>query len=264
MQAPGSPEALNLAAYSKPSVARWFGDRQGYYDLGERSVLAAIAAEMDGRTILDIGVGAGRTIPLLRAISEDYRAIDYSHEMVQLCRRLHPGIEVDVGDARDLSRFASDSTDLVVFSCAGLDHMDHDDRQSVFCEIHRVLKPGGLFVFSTHNMGGPGHGEKPWGSLRELTQLKHMAGLILFFPINMRNHWRNRKLDVHGLGWSMRNSAFDHFSMVFHYTTVSNQIADLVAAGFGPSPEVYESDSGRRVEPGEEPESWSLYMITRR
>lgn len=263
MRTEGHPDKVNLAGYSKPSVARWFGDQHGYFDPGEQVVLEAIAAEMAGGAILDIGVGAGRTVPLLRAISEDYVAIDFSEEMVRQCRRRHPGVAVEVGDARDLGRFATGSKDLVVFSCAGIDHVGHDDRQQVLREGHRVLRAGGAFVFSTHNKHGAGHGERPWGSRRELTQLRHMAGLALYLPINLRNHLRHRKLDVDAGGWSMRNAAFDHFSMVFHYTTVANQAEELMAAGFQPGPEIYEFESGRRLEPGEDTDAWSMHVIAR-
>jgi SAM-dependent methyltransferase len=257
------PDRVNLAGYSKSSVARHYGDLQGHYDAGERVVLDAVAGEMRDKAILDIGVGAGRTIPILRAISEDYRAIDFSEPMVQMARRLHPGVEVDRGDARDLSRFPTGSLDLVVFSCAGIDHVNHEERQDVLREVHRVLGPGGAFVFSTHNQNGPGHGEKPWGSRRELSQPKHMAGLAVFFPLNLRNHLRYRRLDVEGAGWSMRNSASDHFSMVFHYTTVENQLAELEAAGFQ-GLQIYESRLGRRLPAGEESAAWHHHLIARR
>lgn len=259
----GSLDAINMAAYEKPSTVRWFGHRDGYYDAGERRVFMAITEEMAGKSILDVGVGAGRTVPLLRAISEDYVAVDYSEEMVRLCRRLHPGVDVQVGDARHLA-FPAESRDLVVFSCAGIDHVAHQDRQTILREAHRVLKPGGLFVFSTHNKDGPGHGEKPWGSRRELARVKHMAGLALFFPLNMRNHLRNRTFDVDADGWSMRNSAFDHFSMVFHYTTLKNQLDDLLSAGFSHRPEAYESNSGREVDFDRATDAWLLHLIVRR
>jgi ubiquinone/menaquinone biosynthesis C-methylase UbiE len=240
-----TPDRLNLAGYSKPAVARRYGDHEGYRDQGERIVFEALAGEMDNKTILDIGVGAGRTVPLLRAISEDYTAIDFSREMVRLCRQHHPGVKVDVGDARDLGRFATGSTDLVVFSFGGIDHVTHDDRQAILGEVHRVLKPGGAFAFSTHNKHGPGHGEKPWGRRRDLTQPGHMARLALWFPV----HLRYRKLDIESAGWSMRNCMHEHFSMVFHYSTVSNQLEALAAAGF---------------RPGEDTDSWLFHVLARR
>jgi SAM-dependent methyltransferase len=258
------PDTINRAGYSKSSLAKWYGDLHGYYDRAEQVVFEAVADEMAGKAILDIGVGAGRTVPLLRAISEDYVAIDFADAMVRRCRQLHPGVRVDVGDARDMAAFEAGSLDLVVFSCAGIDNVNHEDRRRILREVYRVLRPGGLFVFSTHNQGSPGHGEKPWGSRRELSHLKHMAGLAVFFPLNLRNHLRYRRLDVDAAGWSMRNAAHDHFAMVFHYTTVVDQVQELVAAGFRNPPAVYEGGTGRLLEPNEETDAWHLSLIARR
>ena len=40
-----------------------------------------------GQPILDLGVGGGRTVPLLRAVSSDYVAVDYTPAMGEACRR---------------------------------------------------------------------------------------------------------------------------------------------------------------------------------
>ena len=72
-----------------------------------RDLLATVDSvrdEIHGRRILDIGVGAGRTVPLLRAISEDYLAIDFTQQMVEICRENHAEANVEWGDARRLDR----------------------------------------------------------------------------------------------------------------------------------------------------------------
>lgn len=58
--------------------------------LPEAAALASIANDARGRPILDVGVGAGRTVRALRAVSEDYLGIDYTQAMVESCRKKYP------------------------------------------------------------------------------------------------------------------------------------------------------------------------------
>jgi len=50
----------------------------------------------------------------------------------------------------DLSPIADDSVDLV-YSGQSVEHVTQDDLEKVFQEVHRVLKPDGLFCFDTPN-----------------------------------------------------------------------------------------------------------------
>lgn len=102
-----------------------------------------------GCTLLDIGVGGGRTTRHL-AHRTDYFAIDYSPEMVAATREAFPGVRVQVGDARELD-FGDESFDAVLFSFNGLDCVDLAGRARAYSEVFRVLRPGGVFIFSTHN-----------------------------------------------------------------------------------------------------------------
>jgi ubiquinone/menaquinone biosynthesis C-methylase UbiE len=56
-----------------------------------------------------------------------------------------------VGDACDLS-FKSNEFDAVVFSFNGIDCLyPYEKRIQALSEFRRILKPGGFFVFSSHN-----------------------------------------------------------------------------------------------------------------
>ena len=113
---------------------------------------------MRGQPLLDLGVGGGRTLPLLRELSDDYTGIDYSAELVAAARRRFPQARIEIGDARDLSRFAASRFALVFFSFNGIDGITHDERGQVFREVLRVLRPRGLFAYSTNNLDTPDTG----------------------------------------------------------------------------------------------------------
>ncbi|MBM7050067.1 MULTISPECIES: class I SAM-dependent methyltransferase [Rhizobium] len=149
-------ETINRQTWRNPWALRDYRRSSGHLNEGER-VAFAIAAPRAGRArILDIGVGGGRTAGLLRPIASDYVGVDYTPEMVELCRTNHPDLRFEHMDARDLSAFADASFDLVVFSYNGIDSVDAPGRLAVLSEAARVLASGGAFVFSTFHRGWHG------------------------------------------------------------------------------------------------------------
>jgi SAM-dependent methyltransferase len=105
-----------------------------------------------GATVLDLGVGGGRTAGPLSRIASRYVGLDYSEGMVEACRARYPRLEFRLGDATDLSQFADGLFDAVLFSFNGIDYIRADEgRAKCLSEVTRVLKPGGVFVVSSHN-----------------------------------------------------------------------------------------------------------------
>ena len=95
------------------------------------------------RRVLDIGVGTGRTTRFLQEITQQYVGVDYSNEMVKVCRKCFSELTFFHCDVCDLKRFEPGSFDFVLFSFNGLDYISHDDRKLALRQIHRVLRPGG-------------------------------------------------------------------------------------------------------------------------
>jgi SAM-dependent methyltransferase len=72
--------------------------------------------------------------------------------MIQACQGKFPGLEFIVADAADLSAFSDSAFDVVVFAFNGIDYvLPEQSRQACFQHIHRVLRTGGIVIFSSHN-----------------------------------------------------------------------------------------------------------------
>ena len=250
--APTAPDmdAINRQAWQLPDTVRIYQRLQGWTDPGERVAIHYVAGEARSRPLLDIGVGGGRTTPLLQAISSDYVGIDYTEAMVQACRRQHPDVRIEHMDARDLSRFANGQFALAMFSFNGIDAIDYADRRTVLREVHRVLQEGGRFLFSAHNRHGPGHGEVPKLSLEfSWNPLKlGWRGLKLARSLapSWRNHSRNRKLGETHAAWSIQNCSAHDFGIVVMYTSLAEQVRQLQDAGFTVE-QVLSSETGQVV-----------------
>ena len=204
----------------------------------EAAGLAAIASEARGRPILDLGVGAGRTVVALRAVSEDYLGIDYTPAMIDVCRRAYPGVRFEVGDARNLTSVKTGSMFLVVFSCNGLGMVNHADRQAVLREVRRVLVPGGAFLFSTHNLASDearAGFRLPEEQLAVLNPVRFARRLVRFgrrTVVRLMNRRRLAKLAERGDGYAIINDVCHDYGTMLYYVDLREQRRQLRAAGF--------------------------------
>lgn len=249
--------AINRATWSRADVLDEFARLEGWISAGERAAFASVARRVRNEPALDIGVGAGRTASLVRLLTDDYRAIDYTPAMVEVCRRNHPGIDVAIGDGRDLSRFADESFGFVLFSFSGIDAVPHEDRLRILAEVRRVLRPDGWFVYSTHNLDGPSARVVPWRSPPFPRPLWYRtARWWARLPLDARRYRRrwanwvsNRRLHTGVKGeWAIRASAPHDFGIVIHYVSLPAMWRELAEAGFADI-ETYDSERGMRLGP---------------
>jgi SAM-dependent methyltransferase len=101
-------------------------------------------------SVLDIGIGGGRTIPPLTSMFRKYVGIDYSGPLISAAKSHFPSAELHVMDARDIT--IAERFDCALFSYNGIDAVDLEDRYRIIASVRDHLRPGGLFIFSTHNL----------------------------------------------------------------------------------------------------------------
>lgn len=110
-------------------------------------------------SILDYGCGAATLLRLLRAAGIPGRltGTDVSSGMLREAEHTWPpdlpppGLQIQNGAATGLS---SESFDLVLIS-AVLHHVPVAERNEVYAELHRVLRPDGRLVVFEHNPWNP-------------------------------------------------------------------------------------------------------------
>lgn len=106
-----------------------------------------------GMSILDLGVGTGRTARHLARTATRYVGADISPAMIDVAHHRFPDLDFVVADAAELDCFTGSAFDGVVFSFNGIDYLSPDDRRHAFLHhAHRVLRPGGTLIFSHHNL----------------------------------------------------------------------------------------------------------------
>ncbi|MGD8281584.1 MAG: class I SAM-dependent methyltransferase [Gemmatimonadota bacterium] len=198
-----------------------------------------------GRDVLDLGVGTGRTTRFLAPLARRYEAIDFSPVMVEALERNQPGISVRLGDIRDLSHFSEDSFDFVLGSNNVISAVGHRDRLKVLAEVHRVLRPGGKFAFTSHNQKYRHAGAAPRLELHRnpVTALRD----LLTYVRRWINHARVGRYRETNEDYALFDDLGHDFGLLHYYVDRPHAERQLVDAGFLVR-DVF-SPQGRRLAP---------------
>lgn len=231
MAASADIDSLNKEFYLNQTAASWYAGKQ-FVLPEEQAFLRDFSDELRGKAMLDIGIGAGRSTRYLLPLSADYIGVDYSPDMVREAAVHFPQARLEVRDARDLSAYDDGQFDYVMFSFNGMDCLSHEGRLQTLAEIRRVLKPGGLFAFSSHNRGRPK--VKPY-ALRYLNRSKHpvrMAKNVLQYLAGIRDWRRSLHCAVDHADYALRHDSGNFFKVPMYYIEKQAQVRQLEAAGF--------------------------------
>jgi SAM-dependent methyltransferase len=269
MNMPIPLDQINQRAWTTRDAFREFTLDKKWTDLGEEAAFAYIARESHAQPLLDIGIGAGRTIPLMMQLSSDYTGIDYTAPLLEQSRQRFPGVDLRHMDARDMSALPTDHYALTAFSWNGIDCVEYGDREQILREMYRVTRPGGRILFSTHNRGGPGFDETPLQllphfSINPLRYGWRVMRAARLMPLGIVNYLRHKPLHRDYEGYSIRTAAAHYFGIVIVYTTLPEQRRQLEALGFEVEA-VFGSCDGQLIAPQTQTsDAWWLHFIARK
>ena len=225
-----SREARNRDAYSRPSLVSWYSSQAGL-QAGESALLAAYRSEIEGASVLDIGIGGGRTTGALLPLVGRYLGVDYSLPLVEAARVRFPQVDLRWVDARELTTLGERDLDVAWFSFNGLDYIDHGGRLTALRQVRSVLRPGGLFLFSSHNGDLVGAGRMPWRRPRATRAwLRQLGRAVRHLP----QHLRMRRLEERAADHAILNDDAHHYSLLTYYITREDQERQLQDAGLVP------------------------------
>ena len=117
----------------------WEGNQAVYQAAENAEPLIFLTREFIGRKILDAGGGDGS---LMHALKNSLPGVEVLG--VDLAPK-HP--DVEQGDLTDL-RYEDASFDTI-FCLEVIEHVSPEVTSKIFAELHRVMKPGGMFILTT-------------------------------------------------------------------------------------------------------------------
>ena len=124
----------------------------------EQHILLHYLANLDDQSrILDGGCGRGEWTVYLSHRGYPTVGLDISRELIESLKKQFPELDFRCGDLRD-TEFSAQSFDLV-FSWGAIEHFEMG-LEPCLKEMHRILKPGGLLLFTV-----------PFANLRQLRRM---------------------------------------------------------------------------------------------
>lgn len=137
----------------------WTGDAAWFLESGRRaeeSIRAALARQGTSPeelgALLDFGCGCGRvTRRWLGLRGVDVAGSDTSEEALEWCRRNLPFARFETNGLAPPLAFDDQAFDLV-YALSVFTHLPEELQLAWMRELHRVLRPGGLLLLTTHGI----------------------------------------------------------------------------------------------------------------
>ena len=129
-----------------------------------------------GENLLDLGIGTGLTSVLFCASGLRVYGMDFSAEMLKVCKTKKIADDLKEHDLRQRPYpYASDSMDHAI--CGGVLHI-FEDLHPIFEEVYRIIRKNGTFAFTCADHENCGNGTE------KETNHKHMGKKVTIYQHN--------------------------------------------------------------------------------
>ena len=162
-------------------------DNAPYNVYYERPAVMSLLPDLVGLNVLDAGCGSGWYAETLLSKGATVTAVDINQDFLQLTReRVGDRAVILEADLAKPFNFAEDNTFDLVVAPLSLHYIA--DWVPTLREFHRVLKPEGVLVFSTHHPHVDyKHAESPNYLQVELMEQEWSAGKVVFYRRPLSN-----------------------------------------------------------------------------
>ena len=214
-------DELNREFYEKPENVKDY-TRHNRLWAEEKWIFEHYQSYIKDKLVLDIGCGGGRTTVVLSELAANYTGIDYALSMVNACKQKYPTLNFLHGDASHMDIFDNASFDFAFFSFNGIDCMSQSKRIRTLKEIFRLLKPGGCFAFSSHNLDD-----------RRIVKALDIRDINVFRNIqNFLSYWQVKDYQVITDSYQILSDPLAGFGHLTYYIRLSDQIKQIEEIGF--------------------------------
>ena len=175
-------EALAQARvpYSRPSLDLNASSAQSMVDPHD------LIQAYEGKDVLCLAGGGGQQSAAFGLLGSNVTVLDLAETQLERDREAaaHYGLTIrtEQGDMRDLSRLADHSFD-VVWHAHSITFIP--DVHTVFAEVARVLRPGGIYYMTCNNPYSAGVDERDWNGEGYPLKDRYVDGELVFAD----DHW---------------------------------------------------------------------------
>jgi SAM-dependent methyltransferase len=151
------PDGLPLPPRRLMTLVAGTADIGWFLEYGEtttnaiRSMLRRNSVEIGSLdAVLDFGCGCGRMIRHWRDLERtEVHGTDYNPELIGWCRGHLPFASFQTNDLAPPLKYPDDAFDLV-YAFSVFTHLPEDLQHRWIAELHRVIRPGGYLLITTH------------------------------------------------------------------------------------------------------------------
>jgi SAM-dependent methyltransferase len=236
---------VNDRLWREADLVREYSGRQ--LSPAEAHLLLRYREPLSG-AVLELGPGAGRVTEYLADLATELTAFELSSRMAAVCRARVPAADVRELDLRAIAALPPASLDAVVASCNVIDVLHDADRRAALADVRRILRPGGVLLFSSHNRDAPR--TRPWPPRATWRNPRALARQLAELPQSLRNHHRLAPLEAEHDTYALRNDEAHGYAMVLYGIGAADQERQLAQAGL--TLEACVTDDGRPIVPGAE------------